>query len=498
VGLYGLRIHDGHGRGVQQQEKRWQEVELDPLAEVVVPAGNWAVSVCVGAGDTTGVYELNAHVELSLLKFVPADPPDVLFSGYHEVDSFSGSITLPNYSRDCTTFVQRFEFEPGWVYKVEARIDELLSHTDTLANDNLVAKVRVLDCFEDDKPNGLDEDGFCRAGIPFPDVDFGCWDERGTCRECWFGLFPHQCEDGQFCVDGMCDDVFTCWSGTLEDEWEGFPESSPMYWGDFATVFGRTLHKEAPNGDVVQDNDHVRFSGIGQDPHGSFLKLHAKVTNHCWDPPPGPIPEIMEELEIRLAQWGTINTPFGWIEGWKTIVDWTHPHRTDGLETVLSPAQVEGYLSDKPLLVSLRNDAVDPESFSYTMDVGLEYYAPEIDWDPWELEPDDSATPVGPWGTIDMNFEEGRIPEIRPIPSSVEQGYIVFFRPDDPFGTLTQTTSMIMLDRLGRVASAADRVVGYAEELDDGLAIRMAGLDLGDGPFTVHMQNDSERVVGGV
>jgi hypothetical protein len=170
------------------------------------------------------------------------------------------------------------------------------------------------------------------------------------------------------------------------------------------------------------------------------------------------------------------------------------------VEIILTPEQAEAYLDGKPLRISVRNweDVDNPLlSFPYSFEANLEHYAPELAWPTWEVELD-GAVPIVPPDSIDLHFEDGRIPPLRPTPTAVEDGYIVFFRPDDPFGTLTQTTDMIMLDSLGRVAVTEEGVVGYAEELDDGLAIRMAGLQQRYGPYSVHIENFQERVDGSV
>jgi hypothetical protein len=66
-------------------------------------------------------------------------------------------------------------------------------------------------------------------------------------------------------------------------------------------------------------------------------------------------------------------------------------------------------------------------------------------------------------------------------------GYQVFFRPDD--ADLNRTTTMVLFNQRGSA-------VRTAAPKDGGLAIDLAGLLVGDGPYVLRMQNSSARMTG--
>jgi hypothetical protein len=303
VALLGLRIHDTRGRGVQQSETRWEEIDNDPHAEIVVPAGTWMVSFDHIAGTGGSVVPMTAELNLTVTK-VEDDP--LAITPYNPVQVLLDAQTVDLDLNTRDTVTRAAKFDAGWTYMVRAWNSQLTPNNDTTANDELIAKVKVLDCADDPLPNDLSPDEFCRKGLPFDDDDFTCWEAKGICQECWFGDSPQLCEgEYDFCVNGMCDDPGVCWSGQIEDAWEApsddiTDEGVPEYWGPFTSAFGRTLRKLDQYGQVVQDEDRALFYSTPDDPGGMFQRLVVRVFNKCAGG--SLVFEYMTELQVKVEQ----------------------------------------------------------------------------------------------------------------------------------------------------------------------------------------------------
>ncbi len=487
--VMGLRIHDGHGRGVQQTEYDWQKVDDDPRAVTVIPAGNWVVELDIVSGGPD-TYQSSAALNLWV--------DELGYNGNSlKFDKILGGNTYTLQTGTRQAVKSRYVFSPGSsntdVHVLSAENSEVLSPNwnATKANDINVAKVRVVACDDSSAiPNGLGPDEFCQAGMPHPNEQFWCGGD-GRCREC--GLRDEEyveCEGpGAFCVDGYCDTAGECLSGQLEDSHEGsVGETSPVLagWGQHSV--GRTLHKKSSSGVLQQDVDHVKIKGTHQDfPH---YKYNLKVTARdlCFDTSQSP-----GSWDIRIGR--LLSGPV--FENYETLMPWTQvpsqlvaPEFEVPLDYAATTAMKNGY----PVRVSVRNDSSSPRSFSYQLEISLTVQNPEVAWPLWPEQIDRPAFEMGPskW----LQFEGGWV-EIEPYRVAVETEQRVFFRPSEESERRLWQVEMVMVDRWGDVALDANGYpVGYAERLDGGLAIDTAGLEIDEGPFRVMVQSEGEPVGG--
>jgi hypothetical protein len=150
ISLTAFLVHDDHGRGVQQTELRWDHIKDDPTAEVA------AGSATPGDVLNVDLYWTIRNQQTGITDVLPTQ-----------------SFTLTaGHRRKVTT---RYTFEAGQVYDAVA---EIAGHNDTWADIQRRTKFKVLDCRDDDLPNGYGSHGFCRGGAPFWNTDFSCSPDR--------------------------------------------------------------------------------------------------------------------------------------------------------------------------------------------------------------------------------------------------------------------------------------------------------------------------------
>ena len=523
IAVSGLRIHDGHGRGIQQTETGGYGVtslpelsstlDADKEARIVVPAGIWAVSADVHAGWSGGFYApLDADVTVSLKKL--ASGPVISGGAWVHEDADLFSETMPPETME--RFTTRFKLEAGERYMIEAKVNNpigIANDNDTKANDSQIIKVEVLDCNDTSElPNGLDEEEFCEKGIPFDDNSFECSDIfttlAGRCRECWSSYPQQDCGPGEFCYEGMCDDPETCWSGGFEDQYEGASGSETwpsFYYVNSFTTETRTLHlKPGPTGAPVQDIDSVLVNASLSGYVVNLAYLNFRVINLCnygemvfgFPGPSGP----MEELKVRVQKkvftgWGVVFVDLtdpsgdGWVEIDKSV----------GLELQLQPDEIVALMAGTlQLKIDVKNNDVDPESFPYKMEISLDhngFYSILNEAEQWALIP--VWVPImDRMKTVQATIDPGEDMSVIPSLSGLNAGGMVFFMPDLGFEPTAYSGEIEIKDLSGEVPLGGDQLPIVSSPVNGGLGLPMDELIADNGPFTVTLRNERERMEG--
>jgi hypothetical protein len=383
--VVGLKIHDGHGRGVQQSELRWTEISNDPTAEIVIPAGYWTVSTEVATAVDPATTDISGSLDVSTEIQTGGGwvPHDMIFNN----EMFS------MWNTERRMFSKRFHFMAGQTYRVTAKVVfPLLSpENDTLANDKIIMKFKVLDCMMDEPsiPNGLDSDDFCQKGLPFKSDRFACrigvgtFAPKGVCKECWLTPFNEQmCPDDALCVSGMCDDKFDCISGLEEDLWEGAFGSETVSWvalsnDDQSALLPRTLHRDADTlGNPVQDIDTLEIRADDFFCPDSYAHtLNVKVVNNCSTgiiAIGAPVAGLKAKIQgVFVSSPG----PFVWSYYQDLTVstddNWVDVTIGPGLDVILPGEVIEMMAHGRSVRVLLKNDDTAPQSFPYRVTVGL-------------------------------------------------------------------------------------------------------------------------------
>ncbi|MCK9461760.1 MAG: hypothetical protein M0R80_19185, partial [Proteobacteria bacterium] len=522
VAVSGLRVEDGHGRGMQQSETGGgasgaedlaAALGADEEARIVVPTGQWEVSADIQAGWSGGTVPppapLFADVSLVQRRYDPA-AKDVwpVVDDAHFVELID--------AREWRRIGARFEFEAGERYRIEGVVNNfpvgVASDNDTAADDQQVLKVDVLDCAEEaELPNGLDPDRFCQKGLPFSDDRFECDLAKGACRECWHEPFNQQeCEgEGAFCFEGMCDDAETCWSGTFVDELEGVNENetSPTITPDYPP-YVRTLRLENSSGALIQDVDTFKTAttyshATGYSPP-TMYHLRVVVWNLCEGGISFP-GAYVSGLDVRVQvrkPWATypyvddddyFNLTSPTTDGWTAI------KRADGLELDISAGWAAGVNSDKYFRIQVRNREAALESIPYSLDIEMDDVGgftgmlfPKTEVQPW-----DEAV----WPTADVNVDmaAGEVRSFVPTDDGIWGGYSLFFSPAAGYENAVGVTQFLLSTQDGGVPSDPNGVpLAPTVNRDGGLAVQLGTLDPQAGPYQVRLATDAERIEGRV
>ncbi|MCK9460868.1 MAG: hypothetical protein M0R80_14615 [Proteobacteria bacterium] len=520
VAVSGLRVEDGHGRGVQQSETGGgtsgttdlgAALGADDEARIVVPAGRWEVSADVQAGWSGGTVPppspLSADVSLVQRRYEPSGK-----DAWPIVDEvqFVESINAREWRRVRT----RFDFEAGKRYRIETKINNIPGtvDNDTAANDLQVLKADVLDCTDEaELPNSLDPDLFCEKGLPFADEHFECDDAKGTCRECWYDVgYQYECEgEGTFCFEGMCDSYEECWSGTFVDELEGAAgnETSPTITPD-EPPFVRTLRMENSSGVLIQDVDTFKTAttyshATGYSPP-TMYHLKVIVWNLCEGGlyfPGAYVSGLDVRVQVRKP-WATypyvddddyFNLTSPTTEGWTTI------ERVNGLDLDIPAGWAAGVNSDKYFRIQVRNREAALESIPYSLDIemddvggfnGMLYPMTEVQ--PWDEV-------VWPTADVNVDMAAGEVRSFVPTDDGMWGGYLLFFSPAAGYENAVGVTQFLLSTQDGGIPSDPNGVpLAPTVNRDGGLAVQLGALDPRSGPYEVRLATDAERIEGRV
>lgn len=514
VAMVGLRIHDGHGRGIQQSEMRWDEIGGDPEAEIVIPAGYWTVTpevVAAHAGVSFPGMTLQPVLDTYVETLTPAggwNPATWILNG----ETFSLDIG------ERRSISRRFHFTAGETYRVTASLSTTAAlDNDAESNDEIIMKFRVLDCINDTAsiPNGLSSNVFCQKGLPYRNLKFECRDvgilgSAGLCKECWLDpVDPQLCEEGALCVDGMCDDPYECLSGQTQDIWEGFagsetPASLFIPNQVESVMVTRTLHRNPDAfGTPVQDVDKIMISASNDmdSPYYFNYVLTLKLRNHC-STGPTYIGAPIEGLKVKVQKPGPFAIPpyedSEYVDLTSSPDDnWVTVSNSTGLQ--VSEISIAAISSGQRLRVLVKNDDTSPESFPYSISASLsadEISLPEVfywvpEW-PWEiyLSPTLAAQ-------VDASAKQTQV--FMPSIEAFEESEYLFFRPDENSGVTPQNTQFVLRDKNGEVAKDSNGiVVGYGEWYQNGLAVRLDGLEEQSGPYKAYLMRDDNALRGKV
>jgi hypothetical protein len=476
MALLGMRIQDGHGRGVQQTEMRWQEIGSDTGADVIVPAGLWEVDVDVG-GAFGGIAGAPLSYELFIDFLRDNSTPS-----WPTVERYGFSGTVDAGTRERHT--KRFKFEAGETYELHAYFDPTTTDTDLMANDEIIAKVKVIDCTDATAPNGINPHAFCSRGLPFPNSDFQCDGETGRCSECWVdGIDIADCGGGlSFCNFGMCDDPSQCWSGEIEDDVGQF---SQWGYGLGTHTWIGTMHEEDASDLMVPVEDADRFRIAPDEFEGTILansvyEMHVVLDNLCDMPPVNP-DYPLDEASIAVFQYDPVEAAAS-VE----ITDgWIEPVPSLGITIPLSAEKVQAFVDGCYFLIRLKNPTL--ESFAYTLTATLEYSGLILGGDDPELI--QGAVPVDMQDVVEINLEEGQIPKFEISSGAFEEENLLFFKPENYSPDVPVEIEMVVVDRHGRDPRGA-------VEMEGGLGVDLSGLLEHNGPYRLHLKSNGTRERG--
>lgn len=484
IAVAGLRVTDGRGRGIQQIEKTPWSMNSDPSAETVIPAGRWEVSYDVIAGSTAepGPVATLFYADAVTTKLIEDASGNFVPERTH-----TEALSLRPRTRERVR--TRFDFLPGETYQIRADVTSTSGDNDTSANNRLVAKFRVVDCDDEAHiPNALDPDGFCREGLPFDNSRFECWEGDsntwgyGRCRECWEGSAAQPCEYGEFCVEGMCDDPETCWSGETRDQYEGAAgsEASPTSFLYGSKTVTRTLYD-----DGAQDKDTNQYL-VPAVPDSIGYVLGLKVHNHCFDPAVDTDYFWMNEVSVRVwYRKDTLPKIRRYLVGSDT--EWVTPNRWFG---IIQPLDAEAMAAisnmQREVQVEIKNsdDPADRRNIAYTLEVKLKT-DPYPDFSGGQV-PDPGTVTLGVTDSAELTAQPGETRSFVLGQEVVERSGRVVLEPISPQEPFPMTTTVVLRDRFGQVSRG-----GQGVEYGDGMAVSLSGAILDNTPYTLFVTSES-------
>ena len=487
----GLLVQDGGGRGVLQGEFAPDVISAEYTAKIFLPAGNWLVSSDVVYENfredpaATPPWDSDYEVTISLDPLATSTSASCVPSSY---TFYSGTVS-PGEARH---FARRMEFEAGCDYLVTAEL-AWAGDNDTAVNDIRTLKVHTTACDSVDRPSHLGPSGYCNRRIhedvAWAEDDFTCI--GGECKECFAqGSSYSGCEGSEFCVNGMCDDPWECWSGSIEDDFEDlyiFVGASERHFegGDGFTFTG-TLHLDSGG----QDVDRTSWSRADEGPSQIMLfynKVELAVMDMC-DGATG-VHYPFTDIEARVL----LETDSIWFTTHEELIPWFTPEFMIVEEAWLTADQRQKVEDGSRIVVELRNveDTASPGTFpslSYrahvTVGTGLGSLV---------LGASGSMV-IPPTGNIsigsnlvaeDEAFKRLEIPD-----DMITSADTVYFRPTEQYESPEEAPTMLVVDKLDDIVA-----VGEIDDLG-GTGARLQRLPLDNAPYSVVLAAGSRALEG--
>ena len=403
----------------------------------------------------------------------------------------SGNIS-PGNAGD-TTYTRRFEFLPGCDYFIKSELT-WASDNDTQVNDIRTLKVHTTACDSPDRPSHLSYNDYCNRriheDISWDSNEFTCVASSGICKQCFVdnGVFA-DCDGYSFCVNGMCDDFYECWSGSIEDGFEGnlylagVSERHFSDGNDFS--FSGTLHKNSGEQDV--DRTSWSLDDDGPSPMHFYNKVEVLVADRCDD-----VPKYFPfgDVEIRiLLQTGSVLFPTQ-VE----LSPWTTPYFGVRTTAPLDSAQRQAVENGALIVVELRNVEDTPGSGTYPsltytakVSVGTGFGGLIVISDSgYQFLPQGRSFSLSP----NLLANDDEIYRFAISDDALAASDTIYFRPEVPYVNPSEAPDMLVVDGLGDVA-----VTGVLDDTG-GVAAKLIRLIPDNGPFSVVLSSGDRDLKG--